>query len=168
MEFPSLKTIKIWSGFWSKLFHLQWISWNLKTIYIYIYTSLLLFKGRNWRTTLNQKSGGGSNAAWACPAKPNGWTMPDRWPKSGLRGMGLSEVEWTTQWFSTRSTIWKAERSFWRLAWTTWWRRFRWAASLAAATSATRHQCLAGIWRAPVDAQETNIRHSVPSFIAMT
>ena len=37
MEFPSLKTIKIWSGFWSKLFHLQWISWNLKTIYIYIY-----------------------------------------------------------------------------------------------------------------------------------
>lgn len=162
MEFPSLKTIRIWSGFWSKLFHLQWISWNLKTIYylLHYYFSLDEIDER-----LKTKS---PVAAWACPAKPNGWTMPDRWPKSGLRGMGLREVEWTTQWFSTRSTIWKAERSFWRLVWTTWWRRFRWAASLAAATSATRHQCLAGIWRAPVDAQETNIRHSVPSFIAMT
>ena len=150
MEFPSLKTIRIWSGFWSKLFHLQWISWNLKTIYYLLH---YYFSRDEIDERLKTKS---PVAAWACPAKPNGWTMPDRWPKSGLRGMGLREVEWTTQWFSTRSTIWKAERSFWRLAWTTWWRRFRWAASLA--TSATRHQCLAGIWRAPADAQEGDER----------
>lgn len=165
MEFPSLKTIKIWSGFWSKLFHLQWISWNLKTIYNLLH---YYFPRDEIDERLKTKS---PVAAWACPAKPNGWTISDRWPKSGLRGMGLREVEWTTQWFSTRSTIWKAERSFWRLVWTTWWRRFRrqraWPqVPLPSPPMPCRHlksssRCSRG-WRA-WGSQSRN-----PSFIAMT